>query len=214
MAAKKVNRKTKTQDYPSHHAHLKPKRPGKKGKPAGELSDKMRLVIDHYFLHNCRSKGDAMEAGGYSRKDGGRFFSMPQVVDEMARRQAELRERYNLTEDWVIKRLMDVADGNFGDILVKLKNNGWDLSSLTMEERYVLGEYSEEGVMMGRGEAAVEGLKRKIKSRDPMPALIALSRKLGLFQDKVHITGAEALVERLQKGRELAAARAKGEGGS
>lgn len=195
----------KTQDYASHHARQKPKNPGRRGREPDLLSDKMVAVLDHYFLNGCLSKRKAMLAGGYSDCDTGRFFALPQVQKEMAIRQKAWREEYGLNEEWVIKRLMVIADGNLGDIIVKLKGNGWNLADLTLEERFVLGEFSEEEFKHGRGEDAELAIKRKIKTRDQLPALVALSRKLGLFQDNVNVTGADELVARLQAGRDRAA---------
>ena len=159
------------------------------------LTDKQRQMLDFYYANGCNKRA-AMRHVGYSpssiQANSYQVWGHRNVVAEMARREKAVREKYELNEDWVIQRLMKLADGNLGEILIKLEANNGDLAALTETERYVLDQH--EPTKFGT----------KIKLADRIGPLIALCRKMGLFKDSVEVSGSVSLVERLQRGRDQA----------
>lgn len=172
------------------------------------LSDQQRKAINFYF-QNGFNKRQALISAGYAKTtacgNSQSVFSNPLVREEIDRRLDGQRRKYELTEDWVIQRLMRIANG--GEILAKFKHVNdegemyWDFSGATPDDLAVITELTTDVYMEGRGEDAVPVKKMKIAMADPKGALDSLCRKLGLFQDKVKIDGEVSLVERLQAGR-------------
>src|SRR5262249_55845302 len=135
-------------------------------------------------------------------------FRHPLVVAEIARRRAKLAEQSELTAEWIINRLMLIADANL--ILAKFKKVdadgtlSWDFSSATPEELAVIsGLQTDIYVEMGAG-GKKKVKKFKVESIDPLAALNMLARIQGLFNDKVEVQGEISIVERMQKARERA----------
>ncbi|KKK84393.1 hypothetical protein LCGC14_2783810, partial [marine sediment metagenome] len=123
----------------------------------------------------------------------------------LARRQRSARRRYELDEDWVIQRLMRMADA--GDILAKFKRvlpSGkldWDFTGATQDELAVVNELT---VTTRTDVAGAKVVKMKIGSSDPHNALVSLMRRLGLFKDRLRLDGELSLVERISRGRDRA----------
>lgn len=161
-------------------------------------------VIDRYFK-NGFDKKEALLFNGYSdltaKAMANSVFEHPAVIAEIERRQERLRKRFDLTEEWVVRRLMMLADANVAEILVKLKKNNYDLNCLELEEGFAISEFVEETYQEGRGASAEEIKRQKLKFIDKKGALDSLARKLGLFKDNLSVAGEVSVVERLQAGR-------------
>lgn len=172
----------------------------------GQLTSQQMKAVDFYEKHNFSGQKAAMEHAGYANPTWTLydFFRNPKVVAEIERRRARYRQRHELTEDWIIQRLMMVADTNMGDIMLKLQEHDYNLAILSEQERYQLGEFQEEVYFEGREDSANgrrEVKKIKVKPAGKLEALSALCRKLGLFNDKLAIDGEVNIVERLQAAR-------------
>jgi len=171
------------------------------------LRDKHRIAV-HAFLTNGGVKADAMRTAGYSEntsKDRADIvFNRPEVIAFIAQRRAEQAEKMELSEDWVIKRLMRIADS--GSVLAKYKviqSDGtlaWDFTAAPDEDLALINELSVDTYTEGRGPGAIRVKKFKIKTGDAFTALNALARVLGIFDDKLEVSGA-SLIERLHAGR-------------
>ena len=180
----------------------------------GKLSDLHRATIDAYFL-NAFNQERAMLTAGYAKSTARHYpktvFDRPDVKAEIARRQARTAKKHNLSEDWVIERLMKLAMS--GDILAPYKHvqeDGtitWDFTDAPEEDLALVRELKTEVYQEGRGKDAVNVKKFQVKEPDIHGALIALARHLGLFNDKLEITG--SLAERLQAGKKQAYAKAE-----
>ena len=171
------------------------------------IRDKYLLMVDEYFS-NGFDKTKAARSQGY--KHPSRYatvlFQKPEVVAEIERRRALLREKHELTEDWVIERLMAIADS--GRVLAKYKKVApdgtltWDFTDAPEADLVAINELSVDFYTEGKGNDATQVKKFKVGTSDPKAALDSLCRKLGLFNDKVTVQGEVSLIERLQKGRE------------
>jgi phage terminase small subunit len=182
-------------------------KPGSKGK----LTPKFLLVIDEYMT-NGYNQYQALIAAGYAhgtaRFNAATVFQRPEVKGEIEARMAELRTKYQLTEEYIIRGLMSIVDTNMGYILHKLRTNDWELSCLTIDERRAIDSFTDEFYTEGRGEDAKQVKKVKIggvKTSDRKAALDSLARIQGMFKDKVEHSGTVDLAERIAAGRERAA---------
>lgn len=181
----------------------------KKSKMPAKASDRQMAVINAYFENGFVKKA-AMLAAGYAESTAtvrsGVVFDHPNVVKEIERRRAKMIKKHELSQDWIIERFMRLA--NAGETLAKFKvvqEDGslmWDFDGATEDELALVQELGVDYYTEGRGKAAVSVKKFKVKSPDVQAALIALARHLGLFNDKIELTG--SLAERIQAGRDRA----------
>lgn len=171
------------------------------------ISDRHRLLVDNYFKLNC-DKTNAAVATGYKHGNGyiNRLFDHPDVVAEIEKRQREMQVKYELTEEWVIERFMRIADA--GAVLARFKKpqlDGslmWDFTDATPADLVSINELSVDYYTEGRGENTREVKKFKVGTSDPKGALDSLARHLGLFKDKLEISGSISLADRIQRGRD------------
>lgn len=186
-------------------ANIRKRKAIRTGGPHQSATMRRMRVIDEYFKNGFNQKA-AMLSAGYNQKTAEHssfsVFGREDVQAEIKKRQEQLAKKFELTEDWVIRRLMILADADLGVTLRKLKDSNFDLSVLTPDESYALNELTEDTFMQGRGENALPVLKQKIKLHDKKGALDSLARKLGMFNDKLDIRTEVSIAERLQKGKE------------
>ena len=172
--------------------------------PKPRLNDRLRRLVDCYFDPAVNlNETKAAKMAGYKTADKYAFklFRRPEVREEIERRQEISRKKFEVDEEWVIRRVMALADASLGDIKLILDQNDGDLSKLTHEQRYSLSEIAEEVYVEGRGEGARDVKKQRVKVADKLNALIALMRRLGLFKDEVTVKGEVSLIDRIQAGR-------------
>jgi phage terminase small subunit len=157
--------------------------------------------VQKYFEFDF-DKTAAARACGYKQASSqlSELFRHPEVVRRIEARKAQLREKHELTEDWVISRLMRIADANLGDTLIAMGSDA-DLLALTKEQRYALAEYKSEIYVDGKGENARDVKRVSVKLVDKLGALDKLARRLGLFQDNVKLSASEDLIAALNAGR-------------
>lgn len=174
------------------------------GKKRDKISPRHKLMVQEY-LTNGFNKTAAASSVGYHQANAyiSRLFSRPDVLAEIERIQNARQEKFEITDDWVIKRLMMVADANLSDIMeITEDGNGYlNLEKMTPELKYALTEFTVEEYTEGRGDGARNVKRVKIKPADKMQALIALARHCGLFNDKLTVSGEVSLVEKLNAGR-------------
>ena len=175
-----------------------------------KLSMQHRVAIDRYFVNGFK-QNDALRHAGYAEstvRDHPEYvFQHPEVVKEIARRRKQIAKKFDVTQDWIVGRLVRMVTA--GDRLAKFKvvqedgTIAWDFRGATKEELSLLTELHADIYIEGRGEDAQLVKKFRIKYPDEHAALIALGRHLGMFTDKVEVTG--DLASRIQAGRKRAA---------
>ncbi len=170
------------------------------------LSWRHRVLVDEYFKCNfnkdeaVRRAGFTSDANSYSN----RLFRRPDVVAEISRRRKRLAEKMELTTDWIVSRLMILANSNL--TLAKfmrvddLGQVSWNFEGASPEELACIKELTLEKFLGGREGGG--GMKFKVSGQDSLAALNSLARIQGLFKDKVEVSGPGSLVEKLNKGRE------------
>ena len=84
-----------------------------------KLSDKRRKVVDSYM--KCFNKKQSMLDAGYSDSmastSSAVVFNDPLVRTEIERRQNLASHRSDVSMDWIVSRLKDIADANLGEAL-------------------------------------------------------------------------------------------------
>lgn len=129
-----------------------------------------------------------------------RWLKIPKIQAELKKRGTKVANRLELDANWVLKRLMILADYD----VRKFYNADGSLkpvSELDDETAYALmGMEVEEAYQhFGGGQAKPTGQLKKIKYADKGIALERLGRSLKLFTDKIEVTGLESLAERINK---------------
>ncbi len=182
----------------------------KKRNMGSKLTVKETMAVD--ALMQGATMAEAMRAANYAdstcEHQQVRFFQRPKIKKVLNERRYRARKEYKLDEDWVIQRLMRIA--NAGEILARFKKvdgNGqmsWDFTDASQDDLAVINELT---VTSERDKDGVLVTKTKIGVSDPKGALDSLCRKLGLFNDKLNLSGGLSLMDRLQAGRKRAAVR-------
>lgn len=174
------------------------------------LTDRRRKVIDAYM--KCFNKKQAMLEAGYSESmattSANTIFSDPAVQAEIKRRQNLATHRSDITLDWIVERLKDIADANVGD-MIDVYSDGTaniNLLKMTPELRRAITKFSVDHYTEGRGKNAQTVKQVKVDTADKLRALELLVRHLGLSKEKVSVelSGEASLVEQLHRGRSQA----------
>lgn len=190
-------------------------RQGKKNKPMQAISERHLKLVTEYFA-NGFNKRAAMKACGYadSSIEGyqHRLFNHPDVIQEISNRRQSLTRKFEISEERVIAEYAKIAFANFGDLL-EIQDDGsavLDLAGMTEDQRAALSEFQVDEYKDGKGEDARDVKKYKVKFHDKKAALDAIAKYLGMFTEKVEVSGEVSLVDRILAGRKRAAeARAK-----
>ena len=141
----------------------------------------------------------AMKEAGYAEASNSDFFRSP-----LGRRYLELRlRRFDVTPKKVTTELAKLAFANIASFMVEQEDGSvvFDLSGATPEETAAIQEYVVESYTEGRGDAAQDVKKVRLKLADKRQALDSLARTMGMFNDKLEIKGQLSLAEQLQQGR-------------
>lgn len=171
----------------------------------------MALEVRHIKAINGLLKGltryEALKRAGYSevvcRTDPHSVFGRPDVQAEIERRKRKMAERNAVTEDWVIQRLMEIANASVGD-LIEIDETGvpkWNWKALTPSMRAAIGNFSVDEYVEGRGDDKALRKKVKIQMHDKLRALEMLGKHLGMFKDKVEVSADQNLINLLNEGR-------------
>ena len=173
------------------------------------ISEKHLCVLDFWYENHCRSKAAALMKAGYSKGSAAdqaeRVFGRPEVKAEIEHRETELRQKNELTVDWVISRLQAVASAP--EKLAKyitITEDGkldWNFTDASIEDLSLINDLAVESYLKGRGDNACDVKKFKIGLSDRKAALDSLARILGMFDDSMTLKGELTMVERLHAGR-------------
>ncbi len=166
---------------------------GPKGLPP--LSAKQRRFVEEYLVDLNATK--AATRAGYSAKTarsiGCENLTKPNIEAAIAEAMAKRSARTEITQDAVLKELGLLGFSNMQDF-VRITADGdpcVDMSDLTREQAAALSEVVVEDFKDGRGEDARDVRRIKIKLSDKRAALVDVGRHLGMFKDRVELTGAE-----------------------
>ena len=161
------------------------------------------------------NREEAMIKNGYSpsyaRTNSHQFYNRPHIKTELERRMKEAVERNELSEDWIVQRLMSIADATLYDLFEKDENGElvldeeglpqYVLNQMNPRLKRALNSFSIRRYMQGRGKDAKPVTEVKATLQDQLRALEMLGRYLGMFKEKVEISGSEQLMERYNEAR-------------
>lgn len=150
-----------------------------------KLTPKQQRFVDEYLV-DLNATQAAIRAG-YSPKTAGqigeRLLKKVEIQQALAKRMKAREQRTEVTQDRVVKELAKVAFGDPRNVMtwgpggVKLK----DSAELTDDEAAFVSEVSET--------TTEHGGSLKLKTNDKLKALELLGKHLGMFKEKVEVTG-------------------------
>lgn len=150
-----------------------------------KLNPKQQRFVEEYLV-DLNATQAAIRAG-YSPKTAGqigeRLLKKAEVQQALSRRMKAREQRTEVTQDRVVKELAKIAFGDPRNVMswgpggVTLKAS----AELTDDEAALVSEVSET--------TTERGGSLKLKTNDKLKALELLGRHLGMFRDKVEVTG-------------------------
>ncbi|MFC2524999.1 MAG: terminase small subunit [Selenomonas noxia] len=161
-----------------------------------KLTPKQMRFVDEWLI-DFNGKQAAIRAG-YSAKTAeataARLLRNVKVQAEISRRQKDLQRRTEVTQDRVVKELARVAFADATDYACietyMYENKDGTLSPLQAVSPKDTGALSDDQ------RAAIAGIKQgangiEIKLHDKIKALELLGRHIGMFNDKLSLSGSD-----------------------
>jgi len=159
--------------------------------PKGSLPPRQRRFVQEYLV-DLNATQAAIRAG-YSAKTadvaGPRLLGNVRIAQAVAEGQAKVGARLEITAERVLKELARLA---FLDIGTAFESDGRmkALADIPEDTRRAIAGLEIEEMFDGRGEERVlAGQLRKVKLADKTRTLELLGRHLGMFRDKVELSG-------------------------
>lgn len=144
-------------------------------------------------LAEGRSATEAYRLAGYKPSDqnAARLSKTDKIRTRIDEILSESAERTGVTIDWIVSELKAIAGSNMADYMCSNYEGIPVLSfaDLTRAQTAALSEVTVDTYMDGHGEEAREVKKVKFKLHDKKGALVDLGKFLGMFKDKVELSG-------------------------
>ena len=161
-----------------------------------KLTPKQIRFVDEYLV-DFNATQAAIRAG-YSKKTaafiGAENLKKPKIAEEIARRQKDLQRRTEVTQERVVKELARIAFANIADYLhvetqTRTKDDGTEVTYQTVM-------FSETQELSADQRAALAVVKQSVngfelKLHDKIKALELLGRHIGMFNDKLSLSGSD-----------------------
>ena len=157
------------------------------------LTPRQQRFVEEYLV-DLNATQAAIRAG-YSRKtaqeQSSRLLSNVIVAAAVATAQAKRSERTGITQDRVLTELAKLDFANMADYMVATPGGDpyLDFSALTRDQAAALQEVTVEDYLEGRGGNAREVKRVKFKLADKRAALVDIGRHLGMFKDRIELSG-------------------------
>nr|DAY06589.1 MAG TPA: Terminase small subunit [Caudoviricetes sp.] len=155
----------------------------------------MRFVDEYMIDFNATQ---AAIRAGYKEKTahviGAENLRKPKIAEEIARRQKDLQRRTEVTQERVVKELARIAFANIADYIhvetqTRTKDDGTEVTYQTVM-------FSETQELSADQRAALAVVKQSVngfelKLHDKIKALELLGRHIGMFNDKLSLSGTD-----------------------
>lgn len=158
------------------------------------LTPKQERFVAEYLI-DLNATQAAVRAG-YSAKSAAeqacRLLINVKVAKAIEAAQAARAVRTEITQDMVLKELAKLGFANMQDYM-QVTSGGEpyaDLSALTRDQAAAITEFTVEDFTEGRGEDTRDVRRVKFKLADKRAALVDIGKHLGMFKDKVELSGA------------------------
>ncbi|WP_019646187.1 terminase small subunit [Novispirillum itersonii] len=151
------------------------------------MSAKARRFVDEYMI-DLNATQAAIRAGYSARSaktQGSHLMTRPEVQAAVAAAQAGRSRRTEITADRVVEELARVA---FFDLRRVFRPDGALIPVADLPEDVAAALAAVDLATVGKGEGAVEHIA-KIKTADKLRALENLARHLGMFRERVEVSG-------------------------
>lgn len=148
------------------------------------MTEKQKIFADEYLIdlnatRAYRTTYKNVKSDDVARRAGNRLLTNVDITNYIAERMQERQKRTEITQDRVLQELAAVAFSNATDY-VEVRDNAViikDTASLSDTQIKALA-----GIKESRG-----GIE--VKLNDKLKALELLGRHLGMFKDKVEVSG-------------------------
>lgn len=158
-----------------------------------KLTPKQVRFVEEYII-DLNATQAAIRAG-YSKKTaraiGQENLTKPDIQAAISAAQEARSIRTEITQDMVLEELAKIGFANMKNYM-GITGDGdpfMDLSTLTEAQAAALAEVTVEDFKDGRGEDARDVRRIRFKLYDKRAALVDIGRHLGMFTDKVQLTG-------------------------
>jgi hypothetical protein len=161
-----------------------------------KLTAKQIRFVDEYLV-DFNATQAAIRAG-YSEKTantiGAQNLAKLSIQAEISRRQKDLQRRTEVTQERVVKELARIAFANMADYLhVETQTRTKDDGTETTYQIVVLSETedlsTDQRAALANVKQSVNGVE--IKLHDKIKALELLGRHIGMFNDKLSLSGTD-----------------------
>lgn len=153
------------------------------------LTKKQKIFCDEY-LFDLNATQAAIRAG-YSPESAGSIGSenlkKPEIRARIDKALAERSRRTGVNADRVIMELAKIAFVNSADVI--------DVETATVKEGAALDDTA--AIQSVKVKKIDGGIEREIKLADKSKALELLGRHLGIFKDKIEVSGLEEQMDKL-----------------
>ena len=161
-----------------------------------KLTPKQIRFVDEYMV-DFNATQAAIRAG-YKAKTahviGAENLRKPKIAEEIARRQKDLQRRTEVTQDRVVKELARVAFADASDY-VCVETLTYENEDGTVSPIQVVSP-KDTDTLSDDQRAAIASIKQgangvEVKLCDKLKALELLGRHIGMFNDKLSLSGAD-----------------------
>ena len=161
-----------------------------------KLTAKRKRFVDEWLI-DFNGTQAAIRAG-YSEKTAAataaRLLRNVNIQAEIARRQKDLQRRTEVTQDRVVKELARVAFADASDYAC-IETYMYENKDGTLSPLQVVSP-KDTDTLSDDQRAAIAGIKQgangiEIKLHDKIKALELLGRHIGMFNDKISLSGAD-----------------------
>lgn len=179
--------------------------------PKKVLNERQKKFIRKYIENGGRSTVAARAAGYESpSQEGARQLKNPLIQAELEKHRKRMEKKHEVTIERLIKEwealaftdvssLMDIDDET-GEFVL-------DLREMTPEQRKLISGMELVEFKEGKGVFSMDKRKTKVTFHSKQAAMESLGRFLGIFNDKLEVTGDLTRAERVAAGRKRAALR-------
>jgi phage terminase small subunit len=157
------------------------------------LTPRMERFVSEYLI-DLNATQAAVRAGygpAAAEKASFRLLRLPEVRRRVQEAEEARRERNAITADRIRAELARVAFANLAD-LIRIQPDGAaviDLTDATRQQLAALGEITVDEYTEGRGDAAREVKRVKVKLHDKLGALDKLAKIERLYVERVEHSG-------------------------
>lgn len=158
------------------------------------LTPKQERFVAEYLI-DLNATQAAIRAG-YSAKTAGAVghenLRKPEISKAVQEAMKAREQRTEITQDRVLQELAKLGFANMQDYM-RITPEGEpvaDLSQLSRDQAAAITEFTVEDFTDGRGEDSRDVRRVKFKLADKRAALVDIGKHLGMFKDKVELTGA------------------------